>query len=696
MRKCVLLLVSLLCLYLSVFAEVADTIGVNLNEIVIEGRTQQVVKYGVEYTPGKKMKKAAIDATSLLFNMQIPQLIVSPSDNAITTAAGAGISTFIDYVPASAQDLAALRPEDVAKIEVLDFPQDSRFAGADHVVNFIMQRYEWGGYTKITAIGRTLNDDFLSGNLYQKYVYKKWSFDASVSSWGMWLGKYRDSKQELFSNINVNGSDIDELTRSSYTNDFTGKKNAQLASARAIFQGSNYYIMHTISFDRDGMPVIWQRSVEEYDNPILPSTESTNQQKSQSISVALNGNYGFFLPRGNNLVVNWTFSHSGNNRDTKYALGSLSPIQNINKEKVYNPEVNLFYSKTFSHSNTLRANLNSYTTYYNTKYVGSYNGIQKLVSSENMAFLEYMQSWNFGLNIFTRIGLSHVLGRVNGVNVMNEINPRVGFQLQYQISQKNSVGLEAWWANSHPQPSTYNSALVRSNELLWIKGNPDLKNVYGPMLTASYNFMPTNNFSMFATAAYNRYANAPIYSYSVLSGYSGITRTYSDRNNSQEISAKVAANLRLFNNALSLYASGKILREINTGDHPLRNTSVTATAKVSYYMKNISASLYYDSPSKTIMNNGGFLRWLPCSYGLMATYSIGDLKVNLSFKNWFSNGHAKKSYLSEHYSVTEWEWLNGRSRNVELTLSYTFSYGKKMNHDSNLNNIAGSKSAILE
>lgn len=674
--------------------ELRDSTATTLDEIVVQGSTQRVVKYGVEYIPDKKVKKAAYDAKSLLLHMQIPQLKVSLVDNSVSTSAGDGVNIFIDYVPATTQDAQALRPEDVLRVEVLEYPQDPRFNSASHVVNFIMRHYEWGGYTKLTALGRTLNDEYANGSIYQKFSYKKWIFDASASASGSWEHKYSDYKHEVFRDFDFDGRHFDEVSRISSTGGFKGCSNSQSASLRAAYQGNGSYISHTASFSRNGIQEFRKNLTVDFSGGTLPSTEAVSDNPNQSISVAAEGNYRFFLPKGNFLNAIWSFSHSGNRQSSFYRLGEESPIINANKESVYVPDITVYYSKDFGHNNTFRTMLSSYAQIYKTDYSGSYDGTQKLLSSESMLFLEYMQSWDFGLSLFSRVGASYVLGRLNGTNIMNEWNPRLGLQLQYKINSKNNLSLEAWWANSHPQVNFTNTALVQSNELLWIQGNPNMKNTYGPMLALSYNLIPTNMFSLSASMKYDKYTNMPTYRFYTIHGHDGIIRTFSDDNNEQNISAAVSVTLRLLNNSLSIYASGGATRGISTGIHPMRLTSFNGMAYVSYYIGNASLMMFYQTPTKNIMD--GFMVRRRCAYGLTATYAIGDFNANLSFRNWFSKGRVYKSYDSKHYSSYEWNYANGLDSSILLTLSYTFPYGKKLNRNEDLRNQAVKKSAILE
>lgn len=148
--KSFLVAFSLMCAPGVVGQEVTDTVAteeyelptISLDELVVEGRTQRIVKNGVEYMPAAKVKKSAGDALSLLMLMQMPQLQVSPMNLSVKTLSGQMVDFFIDWLPATEADLKGLRPEDVTRVEVLDFPDDPRFNGALHVINYVMKRYE--------------------------------------------------------------------------------------------------------------------------------------------------------------------------------------------------------------------------------------------------------------------------------------------------------------------------------------------------------------------------------------------------------------------------------------------------------------------------------------------------------------------------------------------------------------------------
>lgn len=674
-----------------------DSVATQLQEVVVEGRTQRVIKHGVEYIPDKKSKNLASDATSLLRHMQIPQLRISPDGKSVTTYNDKSLSFFIDYMPASENDLSGLLPKDVVRVEVLDFPDDPRFDGAQHVVNFVMRKYTWGGYTKLTASGGALSQYHATGYAYSKFVTGKWTLDANVS--GGWSQTDRNTytKTETFRDIFVGDRHYDEVTRiSSSDGDYKSLFNYENASIRATYATDSTLIRHTISFGRFDTPKEVSGASVIYNPQIFDADHSYSDTSERQIFPSINGYYRFILPKGNTLLAYWGFSYNSNSYNSIYTLGDMTPISNSSSEDTYSPHVGVQYSKKFAYDNTLRLFFTTSMDFFNTGYEGSYDGTQKLFADESMMFVEYMQNWKFGLSLYSRFGASYTVNRVNGVNNLKEWNPRLGLQLSYQINDKHSVSAEAWWGNSHPQASTTNTALIRNDELMWTQGNPDLKNMLFSQAEASYTYIPTNILSLSATFRYTGNPHYIKYIYSTMTGYDGVVKRPVNEGTLHDYIGYLSGSLRLLNNSLNFSLFGMVRHTRLGGEYPNSLTNIYGNINASYSRSHWSVQLYYATPYKS-MNDGQTTRKLKCSYGLSADLSFGDFRASLNFSNWFEKDRFMyRTLYTPHYSSVSETWDAGNSRSISVSLSYMFKYGKKVKQGDELSGGGSGSSAIMK
>lgn len=90
--------------------------SVTLNQVNVEAQTATVYTDKTVFIPTARQKNASQTGADLIDHMGIPQLKVSMSGNILTNS-GSPLGVFIDYLPASAEDLKAMRMSDVRKIE---------------------------------------------------------------------------------------------------------------------------------------------------------------------------------------------------------------------------------------------------------------------------------------------------------------------------------------------------------------------------------------------------------------------------------------------------------------------------------------------------------------------------------------------------------------------------------------------------
>ncbi len=179
MRGTILFIALASAVFASGQTEKKDSIEAKeLNEVVVEAQMQRTGASTSTYIPNGKQKSSAQNAIDLLRPLAIPQININLVDNAVTTSSGQNVAVYINYIPASAEEIEGIRTADVRRVEYLDFPTDPRFQGNGHVINFIMQKYEYGGYTKATV-----SENFLAGKLssrasvYSKFAYKRMTYD---------------------------------------------------------------------------------------------------------------------------------------------------------------------------------------------------------------------------------------------------------------------------------------------------------------------------------------------------------------------------------------------------------------------------------------------------------------------------------------------------------------------------------------
>ena len=118
--------------------------AMELGEVVVESQAiiQKVDRQIL--LPSKEQTQASSDGVSLLQNLQIPRIVISPIDNSVKTLSDESVQLRINGVEASTADVKAINPKDIIRIEYHDQP-GVRYNGAAAVVDYIVKHRDTGG-----------------------------------------------------------------------------------------------------------------------------------------------------------------------------------------------------------------------------------------------------------------------------------------------------------------------------------------------------------------------------------------------------------------------------------------------------------------------------------------------------------------------------------------------------------------------
>lgn len=124
---------------------------------------------------------------------------------------------------------------------------------------------------------------------------------------------------------------------------------------------------------------------------------------------------------------------------------------------------------------------------------------------------------------------------------------------------------------------------------------------------------------------------------------------------------------------------------------------IAANLQANYYFKNLSFILYYQTPNKNLAPfDYGFRYHYKSTYGISANYAAGDFKAGLQFRNRFNSNRYYSDFDSTRYSAHGWVWASSLARSIQLTLSYTLPYGKKVKRNNEISKSESAGSAILK
>ena len=677
-------------------AEYPDSIKAkDLGEVSIVASMQNITAKVSSFIPTLKQKNAANDATSLLRIMSSPQLSIDPINNIVKTQSGHPVAVFINFIEASTEDINGLNPKDVKRVEYYITTSDPRFFGKRYVVNFVMQKYEWGGYTKINGT-QSLGVMSTDASVYSKMKYKAMNFDFYA---GEKYNEIRHAGNEtiedmMFTDLYGNGpANISRMINSSTT---ATHQTTNDVSFRAIYDRDKVQLNNRISLNYISSPDNETTNDIVYDNNLDRDVTTTSTVSSKNMTARYAGQYLFSLPHNLSLNIDSRFEYGNNRLFSHYNGFENLSITNNAHEKSYSGEVTPALNWQINDNHSVRVYTTGQWQNHKIEYSGnsSSSEIYKIHEYQAGASYDYAtEKWSTALN----------MGWVWQKNSISDYKthtsyPRINAEVSYSPSDNTQISTSYEFYETIPTASSTSPVILQQDELMSYAGNPDMKNSPTYEIALHGVWLPSNKWQLAFTGFHYNISQRRVSSF-LPEGHDGTMLRYYTNNGSYMSTMfgfNVSANL--LGGKLSASLNPQVWLRKTTGTFAMSRNEITCTTQLIYYFGNLYALGWYVTPSHYPDENSGIEHKTTSQYSLQVGWGNGYWNIGVEAANFFrSSWRSNKELLrSEYYNMSSLCYSPGQHMKFSLSITYTFGYGKKVGRNDELKGESAASSAILK
>ena len=668
-------------------ANIASSTDVEqLSELTVEGSNQYTEANKTIFIPTKKEKKVSRGGIDLIDNMSISSLYVDPMTKAVTTAAGDGVKFFIDMQPASQTQIEMLRAMDIQTVEFLESPADPRFQGARYVINYVLVKYEFGGYTVLSAQQRFIQN-LGNYNVYSRYTQGKMLYD-----FGGGFNYHSDSHVGSDNISTYHFPDFDVTRTSSNLGGKTTRRNGY-GTFQAIYQSDKVTIANSIGISGSNTPMSTSYGNVKYTSNFYPEEQSSRYSHRSNFSLVWDGNYFFAMPYDFSLSVTPAASYATYRSCYSYIEGALTT--NDSRDRAWTYRILAHLQKKFGRQ-SVGIRLSNDGSGNNVSYSGTISSAAKGNSTGGVfdlsANINFGKFWAAG-----NAGGKYFIQTISGVK-STTVAPALFVQAGYNFTTRSSLSM---YSNYSPYTTAMNQKtdnFVLLNNIDAVKGNPNLKDGHYFNLGLRYNLRPSRKLNISAYWTFTRMSNMIVNSYE--------PKYYMDRlimlqtlvNDGFINTHDYGLNLSysLLNSNLRLYGGVQGRTVARHSQQYYNGTYLRFFANATYFLDNFYVKAAYNYHRTSVGNYD--IRKSPAYYNISAGWGNGNWNIEVSTVNpSVGNYKSGSSFIqTPTFSSETHEFSGAYHRVVMLSVAYNFSYGKKITKSDGPQQMSGGASGILD
>lgn len=637
--------------------------------------------------PTKNMVKASSNGYELLKLMMVNGIIADPVMQKISTVQGGTVQVRINDVVASQQDIMALRPDEVVRVEHIDNP-GVRYSdgGLEAVINYVVKR-RYAGYVGGLSTMQAFTTGFNNSSAYFKYNHKKSEFSLI---YGFNYRGYDERRYDGHTTYIFPDGTERQKNYIGYNSDFMYvTNNVQLGYSLA--EPDKYTLDIRLNYNHYNSPYSgMNRRVQETNQPDM---FLYNNRSDKEHLPSLDIYYSLNLPHNQSIMANVVGTHI--NTDHNYLmrnyLFSQSPQQSMQTDPVndysyttkgrkYSLISEAMYTKTMKKT-ALTAGVNYSVSRTENEYTGSTNNDTGM-NSNNLYMFAQVQGNLSVINY--QVGM--------GANRSSIHQGDIGFTkwtVRPQISLSTSaiknifIRYSGRIGQNTPSLSQLSDVRQHGNELTAYDGNTGLKPSYTYSNSILFNWSrPIFNFRLTGVWSYAPDIIMDTYIPEQQDGsYLIIGRPENQKSFTQK-SVTAVLTLHAIKDILDISLYGNYNRYESRGLAYSHNYNAwTWGGSANMMLGNWSASANFYTAPKSFF--GESMTGGEVNSNLNVSYRHKNLQLGIGA---ILLGHAQGFIYdnftdSRYYKSSGYTQIKDNGNMVYVTLSYNFSHGRKYKAD---------------
>lgn len=643
-----------------------------LSEITVESKSVLNKSDRKLYFVSENQRVGSTNGLNLINKMNIPRLLFNPLQNSITSVDNKSVEFRINDIPAQRDDILALQPTEIIRVEYIDNPGLKYGAEAGYVLNYIVRKRLSGGSAGVN-LNHSVNRNFHTPSFFAKVHQGKSEISTSFNFKKMRIGGLMRTNKETFRFEDGTEWIREEIGKPSLMSEdwINGR------IAYNYTDADKRTVNATVRYHYYGQPVAdfvsqsyWNHNP---DKKIEMIDATSNSNKTPSVDLY----YQEKLKNNQTLTFNLFYQKrlSDVSRSYTETLNSevLTDISSIVKgdRDAYIGEV--LYEKEFK-AGKLTSGFKHQQSYTENRYSGNVNTVTNMVQADSYLYAEFSGKIKGKTDYVVGIGLTRVQVNQKDVSPLKNyfLYPRV--RLRYHINDASYLGLESRLNNRTPSLSQLSAVCQPIDSLQKQCGNPNLKSWINSTNTLEYS-LNAKTFNLNAKAGY-QYMHKPVMSEKIREN--GLfVHTYNNQKSWQRAGLELSASYRPFGEFLVLNLTGGYSHFISDGNnyrHIFDNF---------YHSEMIS--LNYKRMSLSIINQQGEKWFFGEEYSanesihvLNFTYTHPKFSAGVGVINPFTKTYKRDSENFSKIAPRQHTWYSNEIQGmVMLNFSYNLRWGEE-------------------